>query len=60
MDGTLYMIFAQLIGLHGKLVSAEERQAAVEEFLAYLEKLNEADIAKTGAHAFYANRWSKG
>jgi len=37
-----------------KLVSAEERQAAVEEFLAYLEKLNEADIAKTGSHAFYA------
>ena len=37
-----------------KLVSAEERQAAVEEFITYLDKLNEADVAKTGAHAFYA------
>jgi hydrogen peroxide-dependent heme synthase len=36
-----------------KLVSEEDRQAAVEEFIAYLEKLNEADAAKTGAHAFY-------
>ncbi|ETT87255.1 hydrogen peroxide-dependent heme synthase [Viridibacillus sp. FSL R5-0477] len=37
-----------------KLVSEEERQAAVEEFIKYLEKINEADIAKTGSHAFYS------
>lgn len=37
-----------------KLVSSEERQAAVEEFITYLDKLNEADVAKTGGHAFYA------
>ena len=37
-----------------KLVSAEERQAAVDEFIQYLEKLNEAHIAKTGSHAFYS------
>lgn len=36
-----------------KIVSEEERAAAVEEFIAYLEKINEADVAKTGAHAFY-------
>lgn len=37
-----------------KLVSKEERQEAVEEFIAYLGKINEADVAKTGSHAFYA------
>ena len=37
-----------------KLVSEKERTDAVEEFIAYLEKLNEADVAKTGAHAFYS------
>ena len=36
-----------------KLVNEEERKAATEEFIAYLDKLNEADINKTGAHAFY-------
>ncbi len=36
-----------------KLVSKEERQAAVDEFLVYLEKLQKTDDAKTGAHAFY-------
>ena len=30
-----------------KLVSAEERQAAIEEFIAYLENLKQADT-KTG------------
>ena len=37
-----------------KLVSSEERQAAVDEFIQYLEKLNEAHISKTGSHAFYS------
>lgn len=37
-----------------KLVSEKERTAAVEEFIQYLEKLNEADLAKTGSHAFYS------
>ena len=37
-----------------KLVPAEERQAATEEFVAYLEKLNEAEEAKTGSNAFYS------
>lgn len=36
-----------------KLISKEERQAAVNEFLAYLERLQTADEAKTGSHAFY-------
>lgn len=36
-----------------KLLSKEVRQAAVDEFLAYLEKLQKADDEKTGAHAFY-------
>ncbi|AXI01065.1 heme-dependent peroxidase [Sporosarcina sp. PTS2304] len=36
-----------------KLISKEERQAAVNEFLQFLERLNEADEAKTGSHAFY-------
>lgn len=36
-----------------KTISKEERQAAVNEFLAFLERLNEADVAKTGSHAFY-------
>ena len=36
-----------------KLVGEEERTAAVNEFIAYLEKINGADVAKTGAHAFY-------
>lgn len=37
-----------------KLVPKEERQAAVEEFIQFLEKLNEAHVAKTGSHAFYS------
>jgi chlorite dismutase len=36
-----------------KLISKEERQAAVEEFMTYLDKLQQADDAKTGSHAFY-------
>ena len=36
-----------------KLISKEERQAAVDEFLVFLEKLQQADDTKTGAHAFY-------
>ncbi|WP_203248402.1 hydrogen peroxide-dependent heme synthase [Sporosarcina beigongshangi] len=36
-----------------KRISPEQRQAAVEEFLVYLEKLQQADDEKTGAHAFY-------
>ncbi|WP_301107261.1 hydrogen peroxide-dependent heme synthase [Sporosarcina sp.] len=36
-----------------KLISKEERQAAVNEFLNYLERLQKADEAKTGSHAFY-------
>ncbi len=36
-----------------KLLTEEDRTTAVNEFIAYLEKINEADIAKTGAHAFY-------
>ena len=36
-----------------KQVSAEERTAATNEFLAFLEELNVADEAKTGSHAFY-------
>lgn len=36
-----------------KLISKEERQAAVDEFLAFLDKLQQADDNKTGAHAFY-------
>lgn len=36
-----------------KLISKEERQAAVDEFLRFLEKLQQADDNKTGAHAFY-------
>lgn len=36
-----------------KLISKEERQAAVNEFLGYLERLQQADEAKTGSHAFY-------
>ncbi|GEK32175.1 putative heme-dependent peroxidase [Kurthia zopfii] len=37
-----------------KLVSEKERTEAVEELIQYLEKLNEADVAKTGSHAFYS------
>ncbi|GEK35045.1 hydrogen peroxide-dependent heme synthase [Kurthia sibirica] len=37
-----------------KLVSKKERTEAVEEFLQYLERLNEADLAKTGSHAIYS------
>lgn len=36
-----------------KRVSVEERQAAVDEFLVYLEKLQKADDEKTGSHALY-------
>ena len=36
-----------------KLISKEERQAAVNEFLTFLDRMQEADDAKTGSHAFY-------
>lgn len=36
-----------------KLISKEERQAATDEFMAFLDKLQQADDNKTGAHAFY-------
>ncbi|ARJ39464.1 heme-dependent peroxidase [Sporosarcina sp. P21c] len=36
-----------------KMISKEERQAAVNEFLTFLERIQEADEAKTGSHAFY-------
>lgn len=36
-----------------KLISKEERQHAVDEFVAFLDKLNVADENKTGSHAFY-------
>ncbi|PIC85492.1 MULTISPECIES: hydrogen peroxide-dependent heme synthase [unclassified Sporosarcina] len=36
-----------------KMISKEERQAAVNEFLTFLERMQEADDAKTGSHAFY-------
>lgn len=37
-----------------KLISEEERQAAIEEFNQYLDKLNQVHEAKTGSHAFYS------
>ncbi|GKV57865.1 putative heme-dependent peroxidase YwfI [Sporosarcina sp. NCCP-2222] len=36
-----------------KLISKEERQEAVTEFMAFLDKLQTADNEKTGSHAFY-------
>lgn len=36
-----------------KMISKEERQEAVNEFLLYLEKLEQAHHDKTGSHAFY-------
>ncbi|WOV87940.1 heme-dependent peroxidase [Sporosarcina oncorhynchi] len=36
-----------------KIISKEERQAATDEFMAFLDKLQQADDNKTGAHAFY-------
>ncbi|MCG3087031.1 hydrogen peroxide-dependent heme synthase [Sporosarcina cyprini] len=36
-----------------KLISKEERQEAVAEFMAFLDKLQTADNEKTGSHAFY-------
>lgn len=35
-----------------KLVSEEERTNATEEFVQYLEKLNESHVAKTGSMLF--------
>ena len=43
-----------------KLISKEERQAAIEEFMAYLDKLQQADDAKTGSHAFLHGRRAEG
>ena len=37
-----------------KLLSEEERQAALEEFYQYLDKLEQVHEAKTGSHAFYS------
>lgn len=36
-----------------KMLSKEERQAATDEFMVFLDKLQQADDNKTGAHAFY-------
>lgn len=36
-----------------KLISKEERQAAVNELIEFLDRLQQADDAKTGSHAFY-------
>ena len=36
-----------------KQLPAEERQAATEEFLAFLDVMQQVDDAKEGAHAFY-------
>ncbi|QTD40707.1 hydrogen peroxide-dependent heme synthase [Sporosarcina sp. Te-1] len=36
-----------------KLISKEERQEAVAEFMTFLDKLQKADDEKTGSHAFY-------
>lgn len=36
-----------------KLISKEERQVAIEEFEAFLAKVQQADDEKTGSHAFY-------
>ncbi|MFC5558899.1 hydrogen peroxide-dependent heme synthase [Ureibacillus thermophilus] len=37
-----------------KLLPEEERQAALDEFYEYLDKLEEVHQAKTGSHAFYS------
>jgi len=37
-----------------KLLPEEERQAALNEFYQYLDKLEEVHQAKTGSHAFYS------
>ncbi|AQQ54329.1 hydrogen peroxide-dependent heme synthase [Planococcus lenghuensis] len=36
-----------------KMLDEDERRAAVEEFTAFLNKINKTDEAKTGAHALY-------
>lgn len=36
-----------------KMISKEERQSIVDEFLVYLEKLQKTHDEKTGSHAFY-------
>lgn len=36
-----------------KQLPAEERQAATEEFLAFLDEMQQVDDSKEGAHAFY-------
>lgn len=36
-----------------KLISKEERQAAVNELIEFLDRLQQADDEKTGSHAFY-------
>src|SRR5690606_31219165 len=37
-----------------KLLSSDERQAAIDEFSQYLEKLNEVQDKKEGSHALYS------
>jgi len=37
-----------------KMLTEEERQFAVEEFQAFMDKINQADENKTGAHALYS------
>jgi hydrogen peroxide-dependent heme synthase len=36
-----------------KLISSDERQSAIHEFHAYLDKINQAQEAETGSHALY-------
>lgn len=36
-----------------KLLTEEDRTKAVNEFISFLEKINKADVSKTGSHAFY-------
>jgi peroxiredoxin len=37
-----------------KMLTAEERQFAIDEYRAFMEKVNQADENKTGAHALYS------
>ena len=42
-----------------KLLSEEDRTAAVNEFIAYLEKLKRSRCRKNRCTCFLHNRWSK-
>src|SRR5690606_40488170 len=37
-----------------KMLTDEERQFAIDEFQAFMDKVNQADENKTGAHALYS------